>query len=92
MSLSIRSRLEGELIEIIPDDWRKTRTFLATQEGVLEIQTYGETLHVLVDSAAARLPEFKDSLSREGFAYRSIRTTPASMEQAFMSLIGKIEA
>jgi ABC-2 type transport system ATP-binding protein len=90
--LSIRSRLQGELIEIIPEDWRRTRSFLATQEGVLELQTYGETLHVLVDSTSERLPKLEESLHREGLVYRSMRSMPASMEQAFMSLIRKIEA
>ncbi len=90
--LGIRSRIEGELIEITPQDWRGTRAFLASQDGVLEIQTYGETLDVLVDSAAERLPQLRESLRIEGLLYRSIRTAPLKMEQAFMSLIREIEA
>jgi ABC-2 type transport system ATP-binding protein len=90
--LGIRSRIEGELIEITPEDWRGTRAFLASQEGVLEIQTYGETLDVLVDSAAERLPQLRESLRIEGLLFRSIRTAPIKMEQAFMSLIREIEA
>jgi len=90
--LQIRSRIEGELIEITPEDWRGTRAFLDSQDGVLEVQTYGETLHVLVDSAAERLPQLRESLRVEGLLYRSIRTAPLKMEQAFMSLIREIEA
>jgi ABC-2 type transport system ATP-binding protein len=88
----IRAQIEGELIEITPDDWRVTKAFLSSQAGVLEIQTYGEKLHVLVDSASERLPQFRESLDREGLGYHSIRSAPPSMEQAFVSLIRKIEA
>ena len=88
----IRSQIEGELIEITPDDWRAAKAFLSSQAGVLEIQTYGEKLHVLVDSASKRLPQLRESLDREGLGYHSIRSAPPSMEQAFVSLIRKIEA
>ncbi|MFN2174755.1 MAG: ABC transporter ATP-binding protein [Anaerolineales bacterium] len=90
--LRIRAQIEGELIEITPDDWRAAKAFLSSQAGVLEIQTYGEKLHVLVDSASERLPQFRESLDREGLGYHSIRSAPPSMEQAFVSLIRKIEA
>ena len=88
----IRSQIEGELIEITPDDWRAAKAFLSSQAGVLEIQTYGEKLHVLVDSASKRLPQLRESLDREGLGYHSIRSAPPSMEQAFVSFIRKIEA
>jgi ABC-2 type transport system ATP-binding protein len=88
----IRSQIEGELIELLPVDWRAAQSRLVSHPGVLEIQTYGEALHLLVDDAGMRMPQIETSLNEAGLSYRSIRTTPATMEQAFISFIRQIEA
>ena len=59
--------------------------------GVLEIQTYGELLHLFVDSAERRLPEIKAALEERGIAYRGARHATARMEEAFISLIRRLE-
>jgi len=88
----IRDQIEGELIELQPEDWRGAGSLLESQAGVLEIQTYGESLHLLVDNAELRLPQIQTSLHANGLSFRSIRTAPATMEQAFISFIRQIEA
>ena len=87
----IRSQIEGELIELLPVDWRAAQSHLESFAGVLEIQTYGEALHLLVDDAQLRLPQIESGLDDAGLSYRSIRITPATMEQAFISFIRQIE-
>ncbi len=57
-----------------------------------EAQTYGESLHLLVDSAQRRLPEIERRLQKQKVIYRGIRVAPARMEEAFISLIKKLEA
>ena len=88
----IRDQIEGELIELHPEDWRAAQSLLESRAGVLEIQTYGESLHLLVDDAELRLPQIETSLNESSLSYRSIRTAPATMEQAFISFIRQIEA
>lgn len=88
----IRAQLEGELIEIRTDHWQAAHRLIETLPGVLEVQTYGESLHVLVDSASQRLPEIKSALEANSLAYRDIRPAPARMEEAFISLIKGMEA
>jgi ABC-2 type transport system ATP-binding protein len=90
--LKIRQKLEGEMIEIQPEDWQKTLKAVSSLNGVREAQTYGESIHLLVDSGKRRLPEIERVLRREKLAYRSIRIAPARMEEAFISLIRKLEA
>ena len=51
--LKIRQKLEGEIIEIQPGDWQKTLKVLTGLNGVREAQTYGESIHLLVDSGQA---------------------------------------
>jgi ABC-2 type transport system ATP-binding protein len=88
----IREKLEGEVIEVQAEDWQKALKTVASLGGVREAQTYGESIHLLVDSAKHRLPEIERILQKEKLAYRSIRIAPARMEEAFISLIRKLEA
>ncbi|MBL7064869.1 MAG: ABC transporter ATP-binding protein [Anaerolineae bacterium] len=87
----IRAQIEGDLIELRSDDWQAAHTLIETLPGVLEVQTYGDSLHVLVDSSARRLPEIAAALEEQGVTYRGIRHAPARMEEAFISLIRRME-
>ena len=89
---NIRTQIKSEVIELLPDDWRRAGEVLRELAGVSEIQTYGETLHVLVDSAHRRLPEIERALKQVGLSYHGARVVPARMEQAFLSLIRQMEA
>jgi ABC-2 type transport system ATP-binding protein len=89
---NIREKLEGDVIEIQPEDWQKTLKIVSGLGGVREAQTYGESIHLLVDSGSRLLPEIERILKKEKLAYRSIRIAPARMEEAFVSLIRKLEA
>jgi ABC-2 type transport system ATP-binding protein len=87
----IRNRIEGELIELRPEDWQTAHELVASLPGVLEVQTYGEALHILVDSSEKRIPEITKALSEEGIPHRGARPAPARMEEAFISLIKRME-
>ena len=88
----IRAQLAGELIEVRADDWQAAYDLVSSLPGVLEVQTYGKALHVLVDSADFRLPELEKALTLHDLNYQGIRQAPTRMEEAFISLIRKIEA
>ena len=87
----IRSSIEGEFIEFIPDNWQSAHAILEALPGVLEIQTYGNLMHVLVDAAAERLPEIEKSLEKESISYHGLRTVAPRMEEAFISLVKGME-
>ena len=96
----IKALLSGELIEFRPESdqrrgvglLRKTRRILRRQEGVLEVQTYGDLVHVFVDSLARRRPQLETALEAEHIAMANFRRTMPRMEEAFISLIGKMDA
>jgi ABC-2 type transport system ATP-binding protein len=88
----IRQQLEGEVIELQTNDWQAARQVVSNLPGVLEVQTYGEALHLLVDASKRRLPEIERALKKEKLTYHSIRIAPPRMEEAFISLIQKMEA
>ena len=88
----IREKLDGDVIEIQAEDWQKALKAVSKLKGVREPQTYGESIHLLVDSGEKRLPEIENVLKKKKLAYRSIRIAPVRMEEAFISLIRKLEA
>jgi ABC-2 type transport system ATP-binding protein len=89
---AIRAQLEGELIELVPEDWQEARGVVQALPGVLEVQNYGESLHLLVDSTRERLPQIEKALKKHAIGYRGVRPAPPRMEEAFISLIKRLTA
>ena len=85
----IREIVQGDLIEVRSSDLRQARKALEGLEGILEIQTYGDLLHVFVDNAPQRIPELEAHLAAHGVGVEGLRQTRPRMEEAFISLIRK---
>jgi ABC-2 type transport system ATP-binding protein len=85
----VKDLIAGELIELRPDELRRARDVVAGLDGVLEIQTYGDLLHVFVDSVEKRSPELERLLETQGIGVTGMRQTRPRMEEAFISLIRK---
>jgi len=85
----IKGLVEGELLELRPDRLREASRIIGDLPGVLEVQTYGDLLHVFVDEAARRMEEVQGALSAAGIAVEGLRQTRPRMEEAFISLIRK---
>lgn len=83
----IKATVPGELIELQPLDFHRARNGLMQVEGVLEVQTYGELLHVFVDNAQHRMPGIRATLEAQGIAVGDMRAIEPSMEEAFISLM-----
>lgn len=89
---TIRQSLPGDVILLRPTDWRQARAFVAELKGVLEVQTYGESLHLIVDDARQRLPQLKQALEDETISFNRLEEQTPRMEEAFISLIRRVEA
>jgi len=88
----IKAELPGEMVEFLTDEWQKAKTLVENLPGVLETQTYGEALHLLVDDGNKRLKQITKTLSKNGIKFRGARVAPIRMEEAFISLIQKQES
>ncbi|HDN79100.1 MAG TPA: ABC transporter ATP-binding protein [Chloroflexi bacterium] len=86
----VKAMVQGELLEVRPSDMQKARQVLSGAEGVLEVQTYGDLLHIFVDDAVRRLEEVRRVLEAGGIKVYGIRKTRPKMEDAFISLIGRM--
>ena len=102
----IKSLIPGELLEFRPirhtdqataDQLRgvgllrKAHRILESQSGVLEVQTYGDLMHVFVDNIEQRHPQIEQALASEQITMGNFRQTMPRMEEAFISLISKME-
>ncbi len=88
----IREMVQGDLVEIRLDDWRKGAKLIRPIPGVLEVQTYGESLRIFVDRAEDRIPVIRFVLQEHRVKYRSLRRSSTSMEEAFVSLVRRLES
>jgi len=84
---NIKGLVTGELLELRPSDVWRAREIAAEMDGVQEVQTYGDLLHIFVDDAARRMPQVEAGLLAQGIAVEGIRQTRPRMEEAFISLI-----
>jgi hypothetical protein len=66
---------------------RRAEATVAGLPGVLEVQTYGDLLHIFVDDAEQRMPQIKAALADQAIQAEGLRQTQARMEEAFISLI-----
>jgi ABC-2 type transport system ATP-binding protein len=87
----IKSLVEGELLELRPDRLREASRIVQALPGVLEVQTYGDLLHIFVDEADGRAPAIGHTLAEAGIVVQDMRQTRPRMEEAFISLIRKRE-
>jgi ABC-2 type transport system ATP-binding protein len=83
----IKGLVEGELLELQPDRLREASRLIEDLPGVLEVQTYGDLLHVFVDDAQRRASSIQEGLGNAGIAVHGMRQTRPRMEEAFISLI-----
>ncbi len=85
----IKGLVEGELLELRPDRLREAGQVIEGLPGVLEVQTYGDLLHVFVDDAQRRATSIAEALEGAGIGVQGMRQTRPRMEEAFISLIRK---
>ena len=87
----IRKQIDGDIITLLPEDWKTAKEIVTNFEGVQEVQTYGEALHIIVDNAQKRIPEFKKLLRKANVSHFGLRAAPPRMEEAFISLMRRME-
>ena len=88
----IKGLVEGDLLELRPDRLREASRIIEDLPGVLEVQTYGDLLHVFVKDGAVIVESasaIREALDDAGIAVLGMRQTRPRMEQAFISLIRK---
>jgi ABC-2 type transport system ATP-binding protein len=85
----IKALLPGHLLEFAPSPFKAARQICLTLPGVLEVQIYGEKLHIFVDDIEMRRPQIETALASHGIRYDDLREIEARMEEAYISLVNR---
>jgi len=86
---TIKSRLHGEVIELIVHPVRTAAQLLRAHHfpAVLDIQLFGDRLHVLIEQASENLPSILQYLQTSGITIQSYQKVEPSLENVFILLL-----
>ena len=83
----LKALVPGQLLEFTPTDLVAAQQHVAGLDGVLEVQTYGEKLHVFVDDLAQRTGQLAAALTAAGIGHDELHPIEVRMEEAFINLV-----
>jgi ABC-2 type transport system ATP-binding protein len=81
----LKASLRGEVVQIECLDRARARRALRGDPMVRSIEIFGETLHALVDSADAAIPELAQRLGNASISNVELRRIAPTLEDAFVA-------
>lgn len=87
----IRQELKGDMLALKTPHWQEALHLIKGLPGVVEIQTYGNTLHLIVENAEKVSPAIYARFKTANLAIESLREINPRMEEAFISLINQLK-
>jgi len=83
---NIKRGIPGHVLEFAPSDFAVALKLCNEMAGVLEVQTYGDKLHVFVDDVSKRKAQIEAVLDSKGICILIIcAKSEVRMEEAFIS-------
>jgi len=76
------------VLSITSQEPRQLRSELEDAEGISSLLLTGDGIHVVVDNAARRIPEFEATLKRAGVPFDAILKVAPSIEDLFVDAVG----
>jgi len=86
----LKDLVGGIILKLVSSDLAQSRRVLADVPGVLDVNIFGNSLHILISDEKAH-DTVVDRLSGLGIEIRSLRRIAPEMEDAFLSLIRRKE-
>ncbi len=83
---NIKKQMKGSVIEIIPSDLHQATETLRSNPEIIEVQTFGDRINVVVDQGVDA-NTMKQWLESAGMQVRSARTIQPSLENVFIALL-----
>jgi ABC-2 type transport system ATP-binding protein len=88
---NLKARLPGELLEIRAPQTRRVVTILSQAPFVQTAQIFGDTAHVMVDRAEARLDEVGRLLKEHSILATDLRPISPGLEDVFVTQLASLE-
>lgn len=88
---TLKGQFAGHVIEVVARPHRQVAAHLARMPAFADYHTFGERVHVRVESMAAKdgIDLLDAELTRQGFHVDSIRAVPATLEDVFIDRLGR---
>lgn len=83
----LKGRLPGAVLLIRSEEPRRLRQWLEGREGVSSLVLVGDGVHVVVDDAERRIPEFRRGMQEAGAPFQEIVQVTPSIEDLFVSAV-----
>jgi ABC-2 type transport system ATP-binding protein len=85
--VNLKASMSKGVLSITSLDPRRLRDELEHAEGISSLVLTGDGLHVVVDDAARRIPEFEARLKKAGVPFDAIQQVAPSIEDLFVDAV-----
>jgi ABC-2 type transport system ATP-binding protein len=85
---NLKAKMGKGVLSITAPDPRLLRSELEGADGISSILLTGDGLHVVVDDAVRRIPEFEARLKRANIPFEAIQQVEPSIEDLFVDAVG----
>jgi ABC-2 type transport system ATP-binding protein len=84
---NLKSRLGKGVLSVISPEARRLRGELEQAEGISSLMLTGDGIHVVVDDASQRIPQFETRLKKAGIPFETIRHVTPTIEDLFVDAV-----
>jgi ABC-2 type transport system ATP-binding protein len=81
----LKTRLRGAVLSVISPEPRRVRAALGGVEGVLNALLVGDEVHLVVDDAAARIPELRTRMQAAALPFDRLEEVAPTIEDLFVA-------
>jgi ABC-2 type transport system ATP-binding protein len=81
----LKRRLRGAVLSVLSPEPRRVRAALADAEGVLNALLVGDGVHLVVDDAAARIPELRTRMQAQALPFDRLEEVTPTIEDLFVA-------
>jgi len=85
---NLKTRLGKDVLSVTSAEPRQLRGALEGAEGISSLVLTGEGVHLVVDDAARRVPEFESRLKNAHIHYDAMQQVPPTIEDLFVDAVG----
>jgi len=85
--VNLKSKMGKGVLSIPAPEPRRVRDELKDAQGISSLMLTGDGVHVVVDDAARRIPEFEARLRRAGIPFDAILKVEPSIEDLFVDAV-----
>jgi ABC-2 type transport system ATP-binding protein len=84
---NLKAKLGKGVVSIISPESRRVHEQLEGAEGLSSLMLTGDGLHVVVDDAKRRIPEFEKRLKNSGIPFTTVRQATPTIEDLFVDAV-----